>query len=1115
MGNAPFDPNINKHNLRNPLVNNVSNSLERVPDGYQASTVLTAQDAKSMDDIGYRHKFATIKANNDVNLNLLIEQGSYFIDGEIISTSVPRARYVTKSTLHNKFTYKVTNPLEEVPATADTPVGCRVECVIEQEFTIINPYHTQSSSFIRTGTGNFTTYQHTLNVSGCSVEQVNGTYQLDTDIYNTSDTTPKKREWFNVLNKNIRISPVHITSGNVTFDGWEIKHTGTGVVFATTTKPTTAPYSRNPWEYLSNTASGTVDSSVSWWSDNNIVVTRATLQLNLESLFEDHKFIGSDLSIRWDSWKEIKGVSKISNPDLNNLLTEGTYLISFNKTCTYADHHYPIYLKDIIAMTRDTKLDNTDFYAYVDVEVIYPYSLGEIAVCVQTFTPLQPMIGSNETYYHNPNSDKAVGGPARDNIYKRYITYKHSSNVITDETLSYVAGDWLPICNFGRRYYVSYISTEPLVKNDTLNNMEYCADFDSICFPGTFLFNSNTVGYWIDNGVYKYYHVYPIKHCPMYGNGIIRVETVVENGGNIVVMQYLDFHTGQSFRRTGVLRTDMTIRFANWIYVGVHNTLGSNANVVFGGTKSIAEIMNADWNYENNSVELFKNISFKHDDPEDSGNITTDGQVPWYLYKTPVVDRISRIDHASLPVDDSDGGGPLHTGDRVEYCDQFGARIITTYITDTTSSTLTDLGKNYYTLTTSLRCIFFAPNVNSGIIFELVPQTDINGKVTYKKVTPTESSFRPMDYVGKRISVFSDDTIVWLPNPKWFKTWWDTPINYNPIEVGYISIEVECHKGVTEAYVGSIGDTFQDCSLIKISNLFKKTVENDVNVETSIGSCIYRFELTPVAGDANSGKYEWQLVVDNNDIDDVAKIVSEHVSNVSDPHKFIEGYVKTNIPKKPIPDQNEDRLVPSVSAVRSAMNLAVPAGTVLTFAGAIVPEGYLLCDGKAYSNTEYPALKAAIGYTYGGSDSSGTFNVPDFRSAYLRGYRAENDPMSTHTKKATSGLGVLQPASLPDIQASFPGIDGGQNLHFGGIGAAIQSGSSWGGFKTDGGRANRSWFIFKASAYNPYGKAPGFKQYDRETPQSERDKQWHPVYNRTNIDQVLPESYAVNYIIKY
>ena len=55
----------------------------------------------------------------------------------------------------------------------------------------------------------------------------------------------------------------------------------------------------------------------------------------------------------------------------------------------------------------------------------------------------------------------------------------------------------------------------------------------------------------------------------------------------------------------------------------------------------------------------------------------------------------------------------------------------------------------------------------------------------------------------------------------------------------------------------------------------------------------------------------------------------------------------------------------------------VPTGTLLDFAGATPPTGYLLCDGSSYSTTTYSGLFSTISYTWGGSGSS--FNVPDLR----------------------------------------------------------------------------------------------------------------------------------------
>jgi microcystin-dependent protein len=56
----------------------------------------------------------------------------------------------------------------------------------------------------------------------------------------------------------------------------------------------------------------------------------------------------------------------------------------------------------------------------------------------------------------------------------------------------------------------------------------------------------------------------------------------------------------------------------------------------------------------------------------------------------------------------------------------------------------------------------------------------------------------------------------------------------------------------------------------------------------------------------------------------------------------------------------------------------VPAGTVVAFAGAAVPEGWLLCDGSTVSPTLYPALFGAIATQYGG-DGINTFLLPDLR----------------------------------------------------------------------------------------------------------------------------------------
>jgi len=64
----------------------------------------------------------------------------------------------------------------------------------------------------------------------------------------------------------------------------------------------------------------------------------------------------------------------------------------------------------------------------------------------------------------------------------------------------------------------------------------------------------------------------------------------------------------------------------------------------------------------------------------------------------------------------------------------------------------------------------------------------------------------------------------------------------------------------------------------------------------------------------------------------------------------------------------------------------VPAGVFVPYAGETAPAGWLLCDGSAVSRTTYAALFAAIGEAYGAGDGSTTFNLPDMRGEFLRGW---------------------------------------------------------------------------------------------------------------------------------
>jgi microcystin-dependent protein len=66
----------------------------------------------------------------------------------------------------------------------------------------------------------------------------------------------------------------------------------------------------------------------------------------------------------------------------------------------------------------------------------------------------------------------------------------------------------------------------------------------------------------------------------------------------------------------------------------------------------------------------------------------------------------------------------------------------------------------------------------------------------------------------------------------------------------------------------------------------------------------------------------------------------------------------------------------------------LPPATILPFAGPVVPEGFVACDGALLEKSLYPALYQAL--SQGGQciygEQGAFFNVPDYRGYFLRGF---------------------------------------------------------------------------------------------------------------------------------
>lgn len=157
-------------------------------------------------------------------------------------------------------------------------------------------------------------------------------------------------------------------------------------------------------------------------------------------------------------------------------------------------------------------------------------------------------------------------------------------------------------------------------------------------------------------------------------------------------------------------------------------------------------------------------------------------------------------------------------------------------------------------------------------------------------------------------------------------------------------------------------------------------------------------------------------------------------------------------------------------------------GSIALFAGATLPEGYLLCDGATLSREVYAELFSAIGTAWGAGDGETTFNLPDLTDKTVWGGDSE----------AVGGY----------KEAGLPGITG--ELFQDGVDADTNNGLIWGGngvFYVGGQQDNNS------AAYTPSSTPRRPKRMGFDASRSSS------VYG--NSTTVQPPAAVMQFCIKY
>jgi microcystin-dependent protein len=139
---------------------------------------------------------------------------------------------------------------------------------------------------------------------------------------------------------------------------------------------------------------------------------------------------------------------------------------------------------------------------------------------------------------------------------------------------------------------------------------------------------------------------------------------------------------------------------------------------------------------------------------------------------------------------------------------------------------------------------------------------------------------------------------------------------------------------------------------------------------------------------------------------------SSHVrggSDVIDGDRVTIDYVPTNYTRNSAATGAGD--VTDLTAHLAGIDMILPAGMLMPYAGSTEPTGWVFCYGQtvnSVSNTAYARLWTAIGTTYGGASAS-SFILPDLRGRAVFG---KDNMGGTAASRVTSGVSGITGTTL-------------------------------------------------------------------------------------------------------
>ncbi len=261
--------------------------------------------------------------------------------------------------------------------------------------------------------------------------------------------------------------------------------------------------------------------------------------------------------------------------------------------------------------------------------------------------------------------------------------------------------------------------------------------------------------------------------------------------------------------------------------------------------------------------------------------------------------------------------------------------------------------------------------------------------------------------------------------------------------------------------------------------------------------------------------------------------VSDLTFAFSEPNRFLELRIVRDAagnitPRTILPRQqllSSPYAFTAASLIKEFQEALNPPGTIVAYGGSNIPDGWLLCDGRALSSSQHPRLFAAIGTGWGSGIPSTTnnFNLPDLRGLFLRGVNnGRNDGyQDADASSRTNSVPIGRPSTGGLVSGNPGPLVGSLQLD-----QLPSHRHRWGVVGTESTpreRTLRTWNIGGSLFTFLYDNSENNLQSDNDSPHdnfkeagpSGASLYTDPASTFGVVGQTYPRNAAVNYIIKY